>query len=311
VSTNKRINYACLALAYCGARPIDGVKSVGFSLSRSITNVYGRGSSAPAATYGQLPDVEFSYSSHVTTTTGFPGFQNEPGLTDYVSFDMMIGSDTAPLLTTPIQTLRMSYMLLSSVTYNLAVDGLFSIDRTFKGWNKSANCGQGLGRIAASSGIILNRSAFNSQNSTLPSIVAGSAIQNINVSMNINRSFVGEFATRKPYASYINFPIETTCTIDTIVQNSLENYTFDLLQTACRNGPLYTENLKIATCSNNASIFINQAHLTSFDYSGAEAQQGGSNLKLSLNYTGYQPPIGIKPVIYIDDKDLEDPCSCS
>jgi len=129
-------------------------------------------------------------------------------------------------------------MLLSSVTYNLAVEGLFSIDRTFKGWNKSANCGQGLGRTVASSGIILNRAAFSPQNSTLPSIISGSAVQNINVAMNINRSFVGEFATRKPYASYINFPIETTCTIDVLVQNSLENFTFDLLQTACKNGPL-------------------------------------------------------------------------
>lgn len=309
--SNKRINYACLALAYCGERPIDGVKSVGFSFSRSISNVYGRGSSTPAATYGQLPDIEFSYSSHVTSGTGFPGFQNEPGLTDYVSFDMMIGSDTSSLLTTPIQTLRMSYLLLSSITYNLTVDGLFSIDRTFKGWNKSANCGQGLGRLTASSGVILNRAAFSPQNSTLPSVVSGSAVQNINISMNINRSFVGEFATRKPYASYINFPIETTCTINTIIQNSLENYTFDLLQTACRNGPLYTENLKIATCAGSAPILINRAHLTSFDYSGAEAQQGGGNLQLSLTYTGYQPPAGIEPVIYINDEDLNDPCGCS
>jgi hypothetical protein len=308
---NKRINYACLALAYCGERPIDGVKSVGFSLSRNITNVYGRGNSTPAATYGQLPDVEFSYSSHVTASTGFPGFKSERGLADYVSFDMMIGSDTSTVLTTPTETLRMSYLLLSSITYNLAVDGLFSIDRTFKGWNKSANCGQGLGRTAPSSGVILNRAAFSSQNSTLPSVLSGSAIQNINISMNINRSFVGEFATRKPYASYINFPIETTCTIEAVIQDSLDDFTFDLLQTACRNGPLYTENLKIATCVGSSPILINKAHLTSFNYSGAEAQEGGGNLKLSLTYTGYQPPEDIEPVIYIDDKDIEDPCSCS
>lgn len=309
--SNKRINYACLALAYCGERPIDGVKSVGFSFSRSITNVYGRGSSTPAATYGQLPDVEFSYSSHVTSGTGFPGFQNEPGLTDYVSFDMMIGSDTSSLLSTPIQTLRMSYLLLSSVSYNLTVDGLFSIERTFKGWNKSANCGQGLGRLTPSSGVILNRAAFSPQNSSLPAILSDLAIQNINVTMNINRSFVGELATRKPYASYINFPIETTCTINTIVQNSLDNFTFDLLQTACRNGPSYTENLKIATCAGSSAILVDKAQLTSFNYSGAEAQQSGGNLQLSLTYTGYQSPLGISPVIYINDKDLEDPCSCS
>lgn len=309
--SNKRINYACLALAYCGARPIDGVKSVGFSLSRSITNVYGRGNSTPAATYGQLPDIEFSYSSYATSGTGFPGFQQEPGLKDFVSFDMMIGSDTAPLLITPTQTIRMSYMLLSSVTYNLAVEGLFSIDRTFKGWNKSSSCGQGLGRTVASSGVVLNRAGFSPQNSTLPSLLSNSAIQNINVTMNINRSFVGEFATRKPYASYINFPIETSCTIETVVQNSLENYSFDLLQTACRNGPLYTENLKIATCAGGSPIIVDKAQLVSFDYSGAEAKQGGGNLRLSLTYTGYQPPKGLEPVIYIDDKDLEDPCSCS
>jgi hypothetical protein len=310
--SNKRINYACLALAYCDERPIDGVKSVGLSLSRSISNVYGRGSSTPAATYGQMPEIELNYSSHVTYTKGFPGFKNEVGLSDYVSFDMMIGSETGIYLATPIQTVRASYMLLSSVTYNLAVDGLFSIDRTFKGWNKSSNCGQGLGRLTASSGIILNRSAFESATSNLPSILSGSGVilQNIKVSMNINRSFVGEFATRKPYASYITFPIETSCTFDTIVANSLDQFSFDVLDTACKNGPLFTENIKIDTCGAGATIDIDQAQLTSFNYGGAEAQNGGGNMTLSLTYTGYQSPSGIEPVIYLDDKDLEDPCAC-
>lgn len=307
---NKRINYACLALAYCDQRPIDGVKSVGFSLSRSINNVYGRGNSTPAATYGQMPEIEFSYSSHATYTTGFPGFPNEPGLNNYVSFDMMIGSDTDTYLSTPIQTIRASYMLLNSVTYNLAVDGLFSIDRTFKGWNKTSNCGQGLGRLAPSSGIVLNRAAFEENTSTLPAVLSGTMLQNIKVTMSINRSFVGEFATRKPYASYITFPIETSCTFDTVITNNLDQFSFDVLQTACKNGPLFTEDLKIDTCGAGAIINVDKAHLTSFSYGGAEAQNNGGNMTLSLTYTGYQSPSGIEPIIYLDDKDLEDPCAC-
>lgn len=307
---NKRINYACLALAYCNEQPIDGVKSVGFSFSRGITNVYGRGSSNPAATYGQLPDIQFDYSSHVTYNSGFPGFQNEPGLSDYVSFDMSIGSDTEELLTNPIQTIRASYMLLNSVTYNLAVDGLFSIDRTFQGWNKTSNCGTGPGRSSESSGIILNRAAFNSGGSSLPSPLANTALQNIQVSINVNRSFVSEFATRKPYASYINFPIETTCKFEALILDSLDEYNFDLLQNACKNGPLYTQDIVIGTCA-GSPITIEKAYLTSFDYSGADAQANGDNLRLSLTYTGYQSPAGIKPVTYINDEDLSDPCACS
>lgn len=310
MSGNKRINYACLALAYCDQRPIDGVKSVGLSFSRSISNVYSRGNSTPAATYGQLPDIELTYSSHVTASTGFSGFANEPGLNDYISFDLMIGSDTAEVLTSPIQTIRSSFMLLNSVTYNLVVDGLFSVDRTFKGWNKSSSCGAGLGRTGSSEATVLTRAAFSPLNSTLPAVLANSALQSIQISMSINRSFVGEFATRKPYASYINFPIETTCTFDTIIQSTLDQYNFDVLETACKNGPLYTENLKIATCVGGAPINIDRASLTNFNYSGAEAQQGGDNFKLSLTYTGFQPPAGIKPVTLLDDKDLDDPCAC-
>jgi len=309
VPGNKRINYACLALAYCNGAPIDGAKSVGFSFSRSINNVYGRGSSTPVATYGQLPDIEFSYSSHVTSASGFPGFPNEQGLSDYVSFDMLIGSDTDDLIT-PSSSFRVAYMLLNSVTYNLSVDGLFSIDRTFKGWSK-ANCTNTLGRNSASEATVLNRAAFSQENSTLPGVLSGTAIQNIQVGISVNRSFVGEFATRKPYASYINFPIETTCTFETYVLDSLDQYNFNVLETACKNGQLFTENITIATCIGGSDIKIDKAHLTSFNYSGAEAQEGGGNLKLSLTYTGYQPPTGIKPVTLLEEVNLEDPCACS
>jgi len=306
---NKRINYACLALAYCDKRPIDGVKSVGFSLSRKISNIYGRGTSNPAASYGQTPEIEFSYSSHITATQGLVDFSQEAGLADYVSFDMMIGSDTATYLSTPIQTVRASHMLLTSLTYNLGVDGLPSIDRTFVGWHKTSNCGNGLGRTAPSTGIVLNRAAFQDANSSLPAIVTNNILQNIKITININRSFVNEFGTRKPYASYINFPIETSCTFDVVLTNSLDSFNFDALQTACKTGPVLTENLKIGACV-GPPIQINKAYLTSFNYSGAEAQNNGDNLKLSLVYTGYQSPSGIEPVTYLDDEELSDPCSC-
>lgn len=304
---NKRINYACLALAYCNGEPIDGVKSVGFSLSRNISNIYSRGSSVPVATYGQLPEIEFTYSSHVTNSSGFPGFDNEPGLFDFVSFDMTIGSDTEEYLSTPIDTIRASYMLLSSVTYNLAIDGFFSIERTFKGWNKTSECGLGMGRQSASSGTIMTRKSFL-ESSSLPSILNGTSIQNIKTTMTINRAFVGEFATRKPYASYITFPITTECEIETLLTDKLDNFDFNTLQTACKNGPLYSQNMTISTCTGN-SIQIQKASLTSFSYSGGEADTNGSNLKLTLKYTGYQSPSGINPVIYIDDS-INDPCQC-
>ena len=308
MSGNKRINYACLALAYCNQRPIDGVKSVGLSFSRNISNLYARGSSSPVATYGNLPDIELKYSSHVTNA-GFPGFNNEPGLNDFVSFDMLIGSDTAPVLTSVQKSIRTSYMLLSNVTYNLTVDGTFSIDRTFKGWNKTSDCPNNLGRTGSSSAAILSRAAFSSTNSLLPSILSDTSIQDITVSMSINRSFVNEFATRKPYASYITFPIETTCTFNTIITNNLDQFNFNALDTACKNSALYTQNITIATCVGPA-ITINSAALTSFDYSGAEAQKDGSNLQLSLTYTGFQSPNGISPVIYLEDADFSTPCGC-
>ena len=302
--SNKRINYACLALAYCNERPIDGVTSVGLSLSREITNIYGRGKPTPAASYGQLPSVEVSYSSHLTSN-GFTGFQNEPGLNDFIAFDMLIGSDTAPILVSPTQYIRATHLLLSSITYNLSVSGPFSVDRTFSGSGKVSGCTSQGRSNGLTSGLVQNRSSFSA--GSLPGFLSGTAIQNVKISMKINRSSVGEFATRKPYASYITFPIQTSCTIDTLVQSSLDSYNFNILETACKNNPPYTEDLSFNVCG--SSITVEKAHLTSFDYSGAEAKSGGGNLILSLTYTGYQSPQDINPVIYINEDQL-DPCAC-
>lgn len=307
--TNKRINYACLALAYCDQRPIDGVKSVGLSFSRQINNIFSRSSSTPASTYGNLPDIEFSYSSHATYTSPFPGFSNEEGLTDFVSFDLMIGSDTSDVLYTPEQTIRLSHFLLRNVTYSMSVDGTFGIDRSFIGWGKSSDCGNALGRLSSSSGSVLDRSAFNQNSSNLPSILSNTTIQSISTTITINRSLVNEFSTRKPYASYITFPIETECTIKTYITNTLDSFSFDLLETACQNGSLYSQDIKISTCT-GSPIEIKKAYLTSYNYAGAEASAGSSNLELTLTYKGYQSPSGISPVIYFNDIDLQDPCAC-
>lgn len=309
MSGNKRIYFACLGVAYCGGTPIVGAKSVGMSFSRNISNIFAPQNKNPIATYGNLPDIEVSFSSYMT---GFSSIVNEVGLNSFTGIDILAGPDINKCIV-PDQMTRLSYLLLTSIVYNMPAQGFFSVERTYKGWNKNSCTVPGGGAFSGCNsenaqpieGDVYTRQYFSLSGSNLPNEIRDNPLDNVTVSASINRQFVQEFATRKPYASYVSFPIETSCTFDFTCQK-LDNYTFDLTSSACKNAPSYKTNIKIALC--NGSIDINDAYLTSFKYSGAGSDDS-SNLKLSVTYTGYTSPSGISPVLILPD-EFNDPCTC-
>lgn len=317
VTGNKRVFYACLALARCGESPLTGVRSASLSLSRPINNIFKPRSKDPVTTYANLSDLELSYDQWLSNySTGIVALKDEPGLKEPVGFDYMIGSDTLGVLSTPLNSIRTTNLLLSNVTYNFSTQEPFSVQRSFKGWNKTSGCiGQTRGFAANSSPDPKNVTIYTRQaflvDASLPEIAQNNAIQSVEVQMNIQRNFINEFGTRRPYASVITFPIETTCTFTVIVQN-LDPYELTALETACQNGPSYKTDIKIKLCSDapGDTILIKDAYLINFSYSGAEASSGGSNLQLTVTYTGYRSPDDLKPVIKISDYITSDPCKC-
>jgi hypothetical protein len=294
-SGNKRVFYGCLGIGPCGSGPMSGVISAKYSLSREISTVFGPGSSTPAATYGNLPNIEISYTSYLTSYTSI---LSEAGLNSCTGFDMMVGSDASTSNPVLNRTIRGSFMLLSSVTYNLSVDGPFTVERTYIGYSKPSG-GPG-GSVPLSTATTLRRQNFSGG---LPSYLSNMAPQSISVSCKINREYIGEFATRKPYASYIRFPIETTCSIELLTQD-LDTYTMDAMESACRNPKTYSQDITISLCGNGGGITISKAFLTGLNYSGADAGTQ-ENQRLTVTYTGFTSPVGINPVIILSN---EDPC---
>lgn len=298
MSGNKRVFYACLGVSVGGAGRLVGATSVGISASRDVSTIFASQNKNPVATYAAVPQIEITVSSYLGS---FVQLQNEAGFNNWTDISIYAGPDDCPVLAANQKNI-FNYALLSGVKYNLPSQGYFTVERTYKGLNKkpctiSEACNQ---NAVGQEGEVKTRQYYKSGK---PSVIGDNPITNISIEAKINRSFVNEFGTRKPYASYINFPIEVSCTYDCTVQD-FDSISFDLDQTACKNSTAYKESIPIEICG--SSFTINDAQLTGFNYSGGEANNG-SNLTLSVTYTGYTTPSGTVPVIIMPDT-FQDPC---
>jgi hypothetical protein len=293
VSGNQRVFYACLGVKQCNSPgAYQGVISGAVSLNRSFNTIAKRGSTNPVATYGELPDVEFTYKSYLNN---FSGLDDEAGVNDPIGLDLVIGNDTSPLLNGG-SSVRVNYALLSNITISMPVDGFFTIQKTYKGFVKETGSG---GTIGSASNANVPRRQFYIGGA--PEQLVG-ALQNVEISIDINRTFIPQFATRKPYASAINFPIQSSVTFDVLAQGA-DGYGIDALYSACQNPRSYKTNLSIQFCG--GGIGINKAYITSLKYSGGDANTP-DNLRASVTYTSYSSPQNIEPIIIMDT--LQNPC---
>lgn len=305
---NKRIYYACLGVAYCGGSPIQGARSVSVSLSRNISNIFSFGNSNAIATYGNMPDIEISFSSYLTN---LGAVNNLPGFSSFCGLDIVAGPDNqADGCLVANQCNRFTQLLLSKVSYNMPSTGPFTMEATYKGYSKSiCTSSASIGPPCQDSGTVCRRINFNENGSSLPSAIVGNPIDNVSITYSINRQSINEFATRKPYASYVTYPIETSCTFDLNV-TEFDSHSLSALDTACKNSSAEKSSITIALCGNcGGSLTLTNAYLTGLSYSGAEAGSQ-DNLKLSATYTGYSTPEGINPVTVFPSEET-DPCACS
>jgi hypothetical protein len=311
--TNKRVYFACLGVAKCQDNQLlHDVISAEIGLNVKINNILSPGSTSPVATYSDMPDVDFSYTSYLTS---FVPIASEYGLNSFCGFNMAIGLDSdnsgsygglfsgpSAYLSNvsgspPYTAIGCSLANLVSVTYSLPVDGFFTVTRTYKGFSKKTPAPPA--PFTETTGSPKRRQCFTG---TLPAGISNNAPQNIDITYNINRTPVPEFATRRPYASYVNFPIETTVTFDLLTQG-LDSYTVDAMQTACKNIAPLKEDITISV-QGAGTITLNGCYLTSLRYSGGAANSS-DNQTISATYTSYQTIPGIKPVVFAPE---DDPC---
>lgn len=277
--TNVKINqFHNLSVSVCGSN-LSGLISAEYGLSRNINNLYQFGKRAPIATYGDMPEIQVSYTGHAKSMGSFSA--NEANSFSTITINGAEGGVSASLA------------LLSNFRYNFQIDGPFTITKTYTGFAKPSAGGGGGG---GSSNVTVTKRADYS--GSLPPGIQGNYLQSVTAEISINRQNIGEFATRKPYASVVSFPLQQSITYE-VIASSMDSVIISDLYNACQNPDSTTYNASISACG--VSFSISKAYVTSIQYSGGEASAGSKPQTISITYTSYEDIPGIKPVIYFDD----------
>lgn len=303
---NNRVYYGCLgaALAAPNSFPstlLPGVQSVGVSSQSNNEYIIPIGSKNPAIVYSKGPDISFTYTEAFDTLQELTAID---GCNDFIDLFMFVGEDDEECMDAR-KYIRCRYLLLESVTYSLAVDGIFTCEKSYKGFSRYICSGQAITMPGCgsetSSGVVGSRKNFNISSSSLPSVISQNTLQSISLKYSINREAINEPGTRTPYGFMTRFPIETSCTFE-LLSRDLDSGTQDFADSSCSGLTLSSSSFTIATCGingNNSSITIDNANLSSISYNGGDAT--GSNQTISAEFITYQDP-GINALVeFVND----------
>lgn len=269
-----------LSVSKCG-NSLSGLISAEYALSRNINSLYSLGNRSPIATYGDMPEIQVSYTGHAPEMGSFNATEANTLATIDIS-----GSNGG---------VNASLALLSKFSYNFQTDGPFTITKSFLGYAKEPAGGGGGGGGGYGSVLVAKRQDYGGN---LPAGIAGNYLTGVSAEITINRQNIGEFATRKPYASVVQFPLQQSITYD-VIASAMDSITISNLYNACKNPGSQTYSAGISACG--ASFSISKAYVTSIQYSGGEASLGSKPQTISITYTSYEDIPGIKPIIYFDD----------
>lgn len=116
-------------------------------------------------------------------------------------------------------------------------------------------------------------------------------VQNINVSVDLGREELNELGRRGPYHRLIRFPVEVTCSIETIstsgsLISATENGILSASASACASqSNLSNRTIRIATCRREVIYLGTKNRLTSVSYGGGGTD--GSSSTITYNYRNY------------------------
>jgi hypothetical protein len=259
----------------CASKGGPGLAAVSYSLSRGVKNVYGPGQRKAIATYGELPTIELSISSY----SGSFSVEEANSLSS-VSISGKGGSTSV------------DKAVLSGFSFDLSVDSPLIVTKTYSGFAKSSSSGGGGG--CADQPSIVKRQDFGG---SIPAEIAGNHLQRVSGRVSIGRQFINEFATRRPYASVVTFPIERSITFEAYT-NNMDSVIIEDMERACKNQQSATSDVGVSACG--FSFNITKAYITSLEYSGGDASSPGDFQTVSITYTSYEDILGLKPIILMD-----------
>lgn len=272
----KVTKYKDITVSRCGSQ-LPGLVSASYSFKRTINNIFGKGSSTPIATYGAIPNIDLSYTS-------YDGSFDINDANVAAKFDIGgIGGGVA-----------VDYAVLTSMSFEMSVNSYLNVTKNFSGFSKPSSAASSL-PISNGPPTIIKRQDFSGN---IPSELSGNHLQKINGELSINRQPIPEFASRKPYASVVQFPLSASITYE-FFTDQMDSLTISSLQEACKNPDATTSNVGVSACG--FSFNITNAYITSIEYRGGDASNVGNFQTMSVTYTSYETPSGLEPIIIFDD----------
>lgn len=329
--SNNRIFYAIKAagLVPDGEAPdiatdtIRGLQSIGISTTFTLDQVYEIGQLEVYDNLEDLPEIEVTLEKvfdgrpllyHMATPTA-----TSPTLVgrsaDKCSFVMSIFDDTQDSASgTPLAEVNCSGMFLSSLNYELPVDGNLTESITLVGNNKtwSDDTFTFSGTIfdnedAPVSGVRRRQNVlFGSGESVLPYGAGGirgisedsgtegnnlfdgnkhgASVQNISFSADLNRTDILELGLRNPFFRYVNFPVEVSSDIEILTKDG------DFIEAteagvAGDGNNLFNQQITVKIDDGTEFNLGDRNKLTDVTYGGGDA--GGDNATVTYSFVTF------------------------
>jgi len=294
-----------------------GVQSVGVTTTFNLEQVFELGQLELYENIEGIPDIEvtaqkvldgapllYHLATPQATSASLVGRSNERA---FVALN--IYPDTQDNASgTPLQTVGMSGMYISALTYTLNVDGNCTEDVTLVGNNKEWTASGTFfspafdGTSAPPSGVqrredVVMGSGAGGVVSLWPTEIPGidasgnniesgssfsAHIQTVTISTDLGRDELFELGRRGPYHRFVTFPVEVTCAIDITTS---EGDLIDALADPPGGTNLTDQTIDILLNSGTRFNLGTKNKLASVTYGGGDS--GGGNATTTFNYANF------------------------
>ena len=291
---SNRVFYASQGVSVGGVN-VQGAQSVGITTNFNLEQVFQLGQLDLYDNVSLDPEVEITMSKVLDGSPTIYNLATGGGTiisnaNDETQVIVGVGSDTESSLTST-SAVTCSGMFISSLSYQIGVDGNMTEDITFVGNTKVAT-----GSVTAPSGLtgaVLRRQNVKLATSSLPTEVSGKNIQTMSISADLGRESMYKLGTLKPFHRFVNFPLEVTCEFEVSV-TAMESVAIQAATSECSGITATNQPIKIVLCSAAAAsggtgIYTfnlgSTNKLQSVSYTGGDT--GGGNATATFSYVTY------------------------
>lgn len=332
-SSNNRVFYAVQAVGLApdgvvasgtndpsGFVTAHGVQSVGVTTTFNLEQVFELGQLELYENIEGVPDIEVTMQKvldgypllyHLATPNATSASLSGRS-TEQVGLGLNIYPDTNEAATgVPLQTVFMSGMFVSALTYTLNVEGPSTEDVTLVGNNKEWTASGtffvpsgldgddapiGAGGVQFREDVIMGSGAAGSVSlwpTEIPGIAAGgfnieaggsfpAHIQTVTISTDLGREELFELGRRDTYFRFVSFPVEVTCAIDVTTS---EGDLVDALADPPGGTNLVDQTIDVVMRESTRLNLGTKNKLASITYGGGDA--GGGNVVTTFNYSNF------------------------